>query len=203
MDKERPLLIVVSAPSGAGKTTLCDRLLAEFKDMAYSISCTTRAPRPGERDGKDYHFLSEQEFRARIERGEFLEHAVVHDHLYGTLEKTVRDAMQAGKDIVMDIDVQGARQIRERLVMLPAADPIRAGFLDIFVLPPSMETLRDRLLRRAQDSDAVIATRLENARSEMRARDEYRYQLVNDQLETAFAELRGIIDAAHGSGNSQ
>ena len=134
-----PLLLVVSAPSGAGKTTLCDRLRAEFPAIRYSVSCTTRGPREGEVDGEDYHFLSEAEFRRRLAAGEFLEHAVVHGHLYGTLRSEVADGMTAGRDVLMDIDVQGAAQIRAALAGLPPDHPLRRGYTDVFIAPPSLD----------------------------------------------------------------
>jgi len=132
-----PLLIVVSAPSGAGKTTLCDRLIAERPDMVYSVSCTTRAPRGEERDGRDYHFLSEPEFDRRLRQGLFLEHARVHGYRYGTLRETVHAALTAGRSVLMDIDVQGAAQVRAAVGRADSEDPIAKGFLDIFIAPPS------------------------------------------------------------------
>jgi len=128
----RPLLIVVSAPSGGGKSTLCRRMLAERKDVAYSISCTTREPRGNEVNGREYHFLSEVEFDRRVKNGEFLEHALVHGHKYGTLRKPVDDALASGKSILMDIDVEGARQIREYVARLPDSDALKNAFVDIF-----------------------------------------------------------------------
>ena len=141
----RPLLIVVSAPSGAGKSTLCDRLAEEFPAVTYSVSCTTRAPRGDEKDGVHYYFLSKREFKERIRNGEFLEHAKVHGNFYGTLEDTVLYAMEEGQHVLLDIDVQGARKIREALVRLDPRNPIRSGFTDIFISPPSMEELEKRL----------------------------------------------------------
>ena len=189
----KPLLIVVSAPSGAGKTTLCDRLLAERKDIVYSVSCTTRAPRGREADGVDYSFLSEAEFARRLDAGEFLEHALVHGHRYGTPRHRVLEAMAAGKSVLMDIDVQGAAQIRARVSALPAGDPLRGGFVDIFIEPPSLEALRARLERRGEDSPETIARRLRNAEAEMRRNGEFSHRIVNDDLGAAYARLKGIL----------
>lgn len=189
----RPLLIVVSAPSGGGKSTLCRRLLAERKDIAYSISCTTRAPRGNEVNGREYHFLSGADFDRRIKNGEFLEHAVVHGHKYGTLRKPVDDALAGSKSILMDIDVEGALQIREYVARLPAGDAMKSAFVDIFVEPPSLEALRERLLRRAEDKKDEIERRVKTAEKEMLQRDEYRHRIVNDDLEAAYLELQGRI----------
>jgi len=189
----RPLLITVSAPSGAGKTTLCERLLADSERIVYSVSCTTRAPRGGEIDGEDYIFLSDAEFEARVREGRFLEHAVVHGHRYGTLSATVRDAMQAGRHVLLDIDVQGAAQIRRRLAGLPEDDLLKAGFVDIFIAPPSMTALRRRLEARGEDAQETIERRLANAEQEMTRAGEYRYRVVNDNLEDAYQRLREIV----------
>jgi guanylate kinase len=188
-----PLLIVISAPSGAGKSTLCDRLRAAHPDLRYSISCTTRAPREGEADGRDYHFIPEAEFRRRIAAGEFLEHATVHGHLYGTPRTPVLEAMQAGRDVLMDIDVQGAAQIRSRMQAAPAEDPLRLGYFDIFVVPPSLAELRRRLEGRATDRPEVIERRLQKAGEEMARRGEYMHVVVNDRLDDAFAQLESAI----------
>lgn len=198
MNSHRALLIVVSAPSGAGKSTLCDRLLAEHPDVAYSVSCTTRAPRGQEVDGVAYHFLSDDVFRRRVDAGMFLEYAVVHDHLYGTLRATVETAMAAGLSVLMDIDVEGARQVRARVKRLPPDNPLRAGFVDIFIEPPSMEVLRQRLVARNEDAPDVIALRMRNAMEEMAQRYEYQHRVVNDDLDTAYADLRRIIHDAWG-----
>jgi len=192
-DKLKPLLIIVSAPSGGGKSTLCRRLLAERKDVAYSISCTTRTPRGHEVNGREYHFLSEMEFDQREKNGEFLEHAVVHGHKYGTLRKPVDDALAAGKSILMDIDVEGARQVREYVSRLPGHDALKGAFVDIFVEPPSLEALRDRLLKRAEDKKDEIERRLKTAEKEMLHRDKYRYRVINDDLEKAYREFLAII----------
>ncbi len=191
----RPLLLVVSAPSGAGKTTLCDRLLADHLNMAYSVSCTTRAPRGNEVDGQDYHFLSGAEFDRRVNAGEFLEHAVVHGHQYGTLRQAVVDALMAGKDVLMDIDVQGAAQIRQ--AAMSGAGPLRRAYVDVFIAPPSMDALRERLQNRREDSVETIERRLRNAQSEMGRWAEYQYLVVNDRLADAYRELSAIVAAEH------
>jgi len=189
----RPLMIVVSAPSGAGKSTLCDRLVDEFPEVVYSVSCTTRAPRGDEKDGVHYYFLSRKEFKARIKNGEFLEHAKVHGNFYGTLEDTVLFAMEEGNHVLLDIDVQGVRKIREALVRLDPRSPIRQGFTDIFISPPSMEELEQRLRGRGTDEEKAIRNRLDNAQAEMECAAEYSFQIVNDDLEKAYAELKSVV----------
>lgn len=193
---ERPLLIVVSAPSGAGKSTLCNRLVKERASVEYSISCTTRAPRGAEQDGEHYYFLSSKEFRQRVRRGEFLEHAKVHGNRYGTLADTVQFAMEEGRHIILDIDVQGVRQLRSSLQTMEERSLIRRGFLDIFIEPPSLEVLENRLRKRGTDSDAVIRKRLKNAAKEMQAAEAYTHCLVNDQLDPTYERLCQIIDAS-------
>ncbi len=189
----RPLMIVVSAPSGTGKSTLCDRLVNEFPKIVYSVSCTTRAPRGEEKDGVHYYFLSKKEFKARVKNGEFLEHARVHGNFYGTLEDTVLFAMEEGHHVLLDIDVQGVQQIRDALGRLDPRHPICRGFLDIFIAPPSLEELESRLRSRATDTDRVIRERLENARTEMEYASEYTHRIVNDDLEKAYADLKTVI----------
>lgn len=189
---DRPLLLVISGPSGSGKTSLCDRLAEEFSRVSYSISCTTRPRRRGESDGIDYRFLSEEEFERAVVDGHFLEHAVVHGHRYGTLRSAVLDVLGRGRDVLMDIDVQGAAQIRAR-----ARDPegealLRDGFIDIFILPPSLDTLNRRLRGRGQDAEEVIARRLEGATREIEQAGVYRYGIVNDELERAYDILRAV-----------
>jgi len=199
---KKPLLIVISAPSGAGKTTLCERLLKARPDLVYSVSCTTRKPREGEKDGVNYHFLSEAEFKLRAEAGDFLETAVVHGHHYGTLRKTVADAMAAGRSVVMAIDVQGAAQIRSQIGRLDPSDPVRGGFVDVFVSPPSMDVLRRRLAGRGKDSPEVVETRLKNAAAEMSRAGEYRRRIVNDRLDEAVSQLRRIVEQSEGGAPS-
>jgi len=192
--KPKSLLLVLSAASGAGKSSLCRALLARRPDIRYSVSCTTRAPRGGEVDGQSYHFLSQEEFQRRVEAGDFLECAEVHGNWYGTLRRTVEDAMHQGNSIVMDIDVQGARQLRYKLAELPPKNVIRRGFVDIFIQVSSMEELRRRLEQRGEDTPEVIEKRLANAVREMAAVPEYRYTIVNDDFEQAVDALQGIVN---------
>ncbi len=196
MKQGRALLIVVSAPSGAGKTTLCNRLLAEHDGMIRSISCTTRSPRGAEKDGKDYHFLSSDEFNRRVAEGLFLEHAVVHGNQYGTLRSNVESVLKAGKDVLLVIDVQGAASVRRAAQSLGGI--LGQSYVDIFVAPPSLEALRERLQKRGEDAPDVIERRLVNAQGEMGRGCEYQHQVVNDNLDQAYAELKAIIRAEHG-----
>jgi guanylate kinase len=194
---DRPLLLVISGPSGSGKTTLCDRLVREFPRVVYSVSCTTRPRRPGETDGVDYRFLEAAAFQRDVEAGLFLEHAEVHGHRYGTRRAAVFDALTGGRDVLMDIDVQGAAQIRAYARGPHAEAPIRDGFVDLFILPPSLDALARRLRGRGQDADEVIARRLENAAREIGQRGDYRYAVVNDELDRTYDVLRCIYVAEH------
>lgn len=196
-NKQTPLLLVVSAPSGAGKSSLCNRLVEKFPEMIYSISCTTRAPRGREQNGVHYHFLSEADFVARIERGEFLEHALVHGNYYGTLKQTVMDALLLGRDIIMDIDVQGAKQIRLACAAMDDGNVIKKSLVDIFIAPPSMEELQRRLCGRATDSAEVIEKRMRNAADEMKHQPYYQYTVINDDFEKSIAELSEVIAHEH------
>jgi guanylate kinase len=195
----RPLLIVISAPSGAGKTTLCDRLLQDFPEISYSISCTTRPPRGEEEDGEDYHFLTSKSFEAHVQAGDFLEHAAVHGARYGTLKEPVRAAFAEGLSVLMDIDVAGAAQVRRHVAGLPPDDPMRRGFVDVFVRPPSLEALRERLEARGEDDAPAIERRLRNAAGELARAGEFRYQIVNDNLDFAYRELCAIVEMAGGT----
>lgn len=194
----KPLLIVISAPSGAGKTTLCDKLLQEFPEITYSVSCTTREPRGEEEEGVDYFFVSEETFRKKIANKELLEYARVHNNYYGTLRKPVEAAFKAGDSVLMDIDVEGAEQVRNVIEALEDDHPLKEGFIDIFISPPSVEELRRRLQGRAEDSQDAIELRLRNAEDEMAQAGEYRYQVVNEDLEIAYRRLRDIILVAGG-----
>jgi guanylate kinase len=182
-------LLVVSGPSGSGKTTLCKRL-ADAHEAHYSISCTTRCPRAGEVDGEDYHFLRREEFESRLAEGEFLEHARVHGNLYGTLRSEVTGYLQQGMDVVMDIDVQGAAQVRA------CSDPeIRRAFADLFVMPPDEVELRARLTGRNTDSQETIALRMANALEEIGHWTEYRYRLISSTREDDFARFKALLVA--------
>jgi len=194
---QRALLLVVSAPSGAGKTTLCARLLEAFPGMVRSVSCTTRAPRPGEVNGQDYVFIDAEEFQRRIAADNFLEYAQVHGESYGTPRLPVVQALRAGHDVLLIIDVQGAERIRQ-LMADPAAGDLRRAFVDIFIVPPDMATLRQRLTGRGQDSPDDIERRLKNAAREMAGAPRYQYRIVNDRLEDALARLLAVVRAEHG-----
>lgn len=189
----KPVLMVVSAPSGAGKTTLCNRLMGEFPSVVYSISCTTRAPRGEEQDGVDYFFLTHDQFDARIEKGDFLEYATVHGNSYGTLKETLTDAMTAGRDVLLDIDVQGADLVRDVLSKMDPADDLAAAFIDVFITPPSMEELSKRLYGRGTDAREAIEKRLAKAEHEMDQQSKYAHVVVNDDLDTAYGDLRAIF----------
>lgn len=177
--------LVLSAPSGVGKTTIAKRLMSMRTDVGYSVSCTTRAPRANEQDGVDYHFLSDDEFVARQGRGEFAEWALVHGKRYGTLRSEVQRVLDAGRFVLMDIDVQGARQF---IGSFP-------GSVLVFVLPPSVEALVDRLRSRNTESGAQLAERLRNAHAELEDVIRYHYVVVNDALEQAVESVSAIIDA--------
>ena len=191
---KQPLLIIVSAPSGAGKSTLCKRLLDEMRDsIKYSVSCTTRKPRGAEKDGEAYCFLSKEQFEGRIENNEFLEYALVHDNYYGTLDKTVRDALEEGMSILMDIDVQGRDKILAHINKLNDDDILRKAFFDIFIRPPDMVELEKRLTSRGEDTPEVIAVRLRNAKTEMESAHKYMHIIINDDRQSAYNKFKKII----------
>ena len=176
-------LFVITAPSGAGKTSLIDALLKEERGLRLSISYTTRPPRPGEVNGREYHFVDNPTFDAMLAAGEFLEHAEVHGNRYGTSRTVVRDLLAGGDDLILEIDWQGARQVRR-------AFPDCIG---IFILPPSIEELERRMRGRAQDSEAVMGLRLANAREELRHADEFEYAIINKDFDEARQELAEVI----------
>jgi guanylate kinase len=180
-----PFPLILSAPSGAGKTTIARKLLARRPDVGYSVSCTTRAPRRGEVDGTDYWFVARDNFLERRARGEFAESAEVHGHLYGTLRKAVDEVLESGRHVVMDIDVQGALQFK-------AAFP---GAVTVFVLPPSAEVLIRRLKARRTENAGQLVARLRSAVDELRAVEAYKYVVVNDDLERAVDRVSAIVDA--------
>lgn len=182
---DRPgLLFILSAPSGAGKTTLCRAVLDHFPDMLYSVSYTTRPLRKGEQNGVHYYFIDKDDFSKGIERGRWAEWAEVHDNYYGTCADLLDRGLNGGQDILLDIDVQGMHQILKRY---PAG-------ITVFIMPPSLETLRSRLETRGTDSPEVINLRLKNAQEEMAQKDRYRHVIINDQLAHATAELIGIFE---------
>jgi guanylate kinase len=184
--KRRGLMLVMSSPSGAGKTTLSRRLLAADPGITMSVSVTTRHPRPGEVDGKDYHFISHEEFGRLRDRGELLEYAEVFGNLYGTPRRPVQEALATGRDVLFDIDWQGTQQL---------AQAMEDDLVRIFILPPSAEELRDRLIRRAQDSAATMAKRMAKAADEISHWPEYDYVIVNDDVNIASAEIDAILTA--------
>ena len=179
-------LFIVSAPSGAGKTSLVKALRTQLDGLAISVSHTTRAQRPGEEHGRDYYFVSREAFAGMVSAGEFLEHAQVFDHCYGTARATVEAALAQGQDVVLEIDWQGARQIRA----------LKPDCLSIFILPPSRRALEIRLSGRGQDGPDIIARRMADAISEMSHYGEYDYVVINDDFEQALNDLRAIV-AAH------
>ena len=196
--KTKPLFIVISAPSGCGKTTLIDMLLQEYSDIVYSVSCTTRAPRGEEEDGVDYHFKTVERFEELIAEDAFIEHARVHGNYYGTLREPIESALREGSSVILDIDVQGASTVREHVRQLPNTDPLKIGYVDIFVNPPSLEELRARLEGRGTDSPETIERRLANAEGEIARAGEYMYQVTNDDLGICYKRLCDIIDALSG-----
>ena len=177
--------IILSPPSGGGKTTIAKALLANRKDIGYSVSCTTRQPRAGEVEGKDYYFVSRTEFISKRERGDFAESAEVHGNLYGTLRSEVLKVIESGKHVLMDIDVQGASSFTR---VFPQS-------VTIFVLPPSAEVLLERLKGRQTESPQQLADRLQSALQELQSVDEYEYVVVNDELNQAIARITAIVDA--------
>lgn len=190
-DGERGRLFIVAAPSGAGKTSLVNALVANDPRLVISVSYTTRAPRPGETDGEHYHFVSPEVFERRRDAGEFLEHAEVFGHHYGTHGATTRAILDQGQDVILEIDWQGARQVK-------------ASFPDctsIFILPPSVEALRQRLGARAQDSEDVIQRRMAEARAELSHCDEFDYVVINDDFDTALGELQSLVAHCRGQGS--
>ena len=179
-------VIVITGPSGVGKGTLIRGVRERVPGIELSVSATTRLPRPGEADGVDYHFLTEEEFEQRVAAGEFVEHATYSGHRYGTLRSELEERLAQAPAVVLEIEVQGARQIR---AALPEA-------LQVFIAPPSLDALRERLIGRGTDDPAVVAKRLAVAREELDAQGEFAQVVVNDRLEDAVAELTGVVERA-------
>ena len=184
--QRRGLMFVLSSPSGAGKTTLSRQLLDNDSQIQLSVSCTTRAKRPGEKDGVDYKFLDTASFRGMVDRGEFLEYAQVFGNYYGTPRAPVEAALSAGKDVLFDIDWQGTQQLR---------DKVPSDLVTVFILPPSTRDLEKRLLTRAQDSKEIVAERMARAADEMSHYAEYDYVVVNRDIGTSLNRIKAILDA--------
>ncbi|HEK1691460.1 TPA: guanylate kinase [Pseudomonas putida] len=183
MNHSSGTLYIVSAPSGAGKTSLVNALIKDDQRVSVSVSHTTRGKRPGEEHGVNYHFVSHDEFKALIDKNDFLEHAEVFGNFYGTSRSTLQLVLDRGDDLILEIDWQGARQVRE---LMPEAR-------SIFILPPNLEALRQRLDGRGQDSDEIIAGRMKEAVSEMQHYDEYEYVIINDDFDVALEELKAVF----------
>ncbi|MBC7102135.1 guanylate kinase [Parvibaculum sp.] len=182
----RGLMLVLSSPSGAGKTTLSRRLLESDPEIEMSVSATTRKPRPGEQEGRDYYFLSTEDFGIMRNRGEFLEHAKVFGNYYGTPRKPVEDALARGRDVLFDIDWQGTQQLDETAT---------EDLVKVFILPPSVQELEKRLTARAQDPADVVAARMAKASDEISHYQEYDYIIINENMDRAFTELQAILRA--------
>ena len=183
------ILFVISAPSGAGKTTLCNAL-RQKPDFVWSVSCTTRAPRPGEIEGEDYHFLSRDEFERRLVAGEFLEHAEVHGNRYGTLKGPVLENLRNGIDVLLDIDTHGAGNIRACGDAL-----ILSALADVFIMPPDLEELRRRLMRRGTETAEQVEIRMTNAALEMECWRDYRYTIISGSMEENIEKFRAVMRA--------
>jgi guanylate kinase len=187
-----PLLFVISAPSGGGKTTLCQQLLQVRKDMTRAITCTTRAPRQGEKDGIDYYFLDATTFLKRVQAGHFLEHATVYGNSYGTLRSEVLDKLRQGKDVLLNIDVQGAATIRE---CIKDDDELKRAFVSVFLTPPSMEILEKRLKKRGQDSADNIRKRVSVARQELAQWRHFDYLIISTSIAEDLRRMLAIVEA--------
>lgn len=187
-----PLLVIVSAPSGGGKTTLCNQLLAARSEMARAITCTTRPPRAGERDGVDYYFLDAGSFLKRVQAGNFLEHATVYGHSYGTLKSEVLGKLRLGKDVLLNVDVQGAAAIRLRA---QEDAELQRALVSVFLTPPSLVVLEERLRRRGTDAPTVIQKRLSVARQEIAQWKNFDYLLVSQSVTEDLRRMQAIVEA--------
>jgi guanylate kinase len=187
--RRQGILFVISAPSGTGKSTLCENLRST-PDFIYSVSCTTRAPRPGEVNDVDYHFLTRETFLQRVREGEMLEYAEVHGNFYGTLKRTVKDALEHGTDVLLDIDVQGAASIRK------TDDPmIRDSLVDVFIMPPTVEELEKRLRKRGTETEEQVQQRLRTGREETKLWPLYKYTILSGSMEEDLIKFRAIMRA--------
>jgi guanylate kinase len=188
--------VIVSGPSGTGKSTVCDELKKLVPDLGFSISCTTRSPRPGEEDGREYYFISRDEFKSKIDKNLFIEYAEVHGNFYGTLRSEVIDRVSAGRDVVLDIDVQGAMKIKK----YAESDELLADSLElVFIGPPSFEELENRLRSRATETEEAIQLRLKNAESELEQWHKYEYLIINNELDEAVSDMKAFLDIMHKS----
>ena len=183
--KNKGMIIIVSAPSGAGKTSICDALIKSDKNIVYSVSSTTRNPRKGEKNGREYFFVNDSTFKSMVKKNMFVEWAKVHDHFYGTSKKVLEQTINKGKDILLDIDVQGAVKIKKQY----------KDALMIFITTPSLKILKERLIKRNKDSLDVIKTRLENAKKELTYLPKYDYLILNDKLDESIEKAKSIICA--------
>ncbi len=183
--KKKGMIIIVSAPSGAGKTSICDALIESDKNIVYSVSTTTREPRKGEKNGKEYYFVNDSDFKKMVKEKMFVEWAKVHDHFYGTSKKVLEQTISKGKDILLDIDVQGAVKIKKQY----------KNALMIFITTPTLKVLKERLIKRNKDSLEVIKTRVENAKRELTYLPKYDYLILNDKLDESIKQAKSIICA--------
>lgn len=183
--KKKGMIIIVSAPSGAGKTSICDALIKSDENIVYSVSTTTREPRKGEKNGREYFFVNDSEFKKMVKTNMFVEWAKVHDHFYGTSKKVLEQTINKGKDILLDIDVQGAVKIKKQY----------KEALMIFITTPSLKILKERLIKRNKDSLEVIKRRIENAKKELTYLPKYDYLILNDKLDKSIQEVKSVICA--------
>ena len=190
------IALVVSGPSGSGKSSICKKVLAAREGLGFSVSCTTRAPRPGEVNGREYHFLTREEFLRKVEANEFIEHAEVHGNFYGTLKSEVVRRVSEGLDVILDIDVQGAMQFRH---LESTDETLKLCAEYVFVAPPSYTELERRLRGRGTEAEEVVRRRLDNAKKELNSWREYDYILVNDNLDAAVVEMLKLIDSFRAS----
>jgi guanylate kinase len=185
MNKKYGMIIIVSAPSGAGKTSICDAIIKDDKNIVYSVSTTTRVPRAGEKNGREYFFVDEKTFKRDIKSGKFIEWAKVHDNYYGTSKKVLRGALSKGRDVLLDIDVQGALNIKKQY----------KNALMLFIMTPTLKELKNRLIKRNKDSVKTIKTRIENARKEIKYVHKYDYLIINDKLKESISNVKAVVKA--------